>query len=586
MVDMNLLHHLICYQIYPRSFMDTNHDGVGDINGVIEKLDYLKYIGINAIWLSPVYQSPMVDNGYDISDYEAIAEEYGTIEDMKRLIAESHQRGMRIIMDLVINHTSTMHRWFQESKQDKLNPKRDWYIWRDPIQGKFPPNNWRSIFGGSAWEYEPETNQYYLHVFSKDQPDLNWENLEVRHAIYEMINRWIHLGVDGFRLDAITFLKKGDLSRDLPSQSDDGLASVTNACLNQPGLLAMLHDLKQNTFSRKNIFTVAEAPGVSHHDLPSYVGRNGVFDMIFEFDHVNMDLAEEGKWYPPNEWNLSDLKNIISKSQKMAIELGNSALFLENHDLSRSVNKFFKGRYHGPLTAKLLATLLLTLYGTPFIYQGQEIGMTNISLPSIDSYDDIATIDQYHNAIKDGYTSEEALQLVRRFSRDNARTPMQWNAKQYAGFSDHPPWISVNPNYQLINVEDQLADHQSVLHYYRQLIHLRGTNDVWLKGNYELILEDNPSIYAFTRTLNDKMMIVILNFTHHDVNCCIPEAVPFDGAKLLITSYSEAKNSQHRSLGLSPYEARVYEVSKISKNTKWGNRIDSSEQDYVDHLCR
>ena len=551
--------NIVCYQIYPKSFYDTNSDGIGDLKGVIAKLDYLKNLGINTIWLNPVYRSPMVDNGYDISDYEAIADEYGTMKDLELLIHEAKQRGISIVMDLVINHTSDEHPWFLESRTNKESPKRDWYIWRDPKDDGSPPNNWRSIFGGSAWEYDPITHQYYLHVFSKKQPDLNWENPEMRQALYKMVNFWLEKGIGGFRLDAITFIKKRKDFSDSKTSSPDGLASIAEASLNQPGILEFLQELKRQTFANYDIFTVAEAPGVPVKELPRYIGDGGVFDMLFEFDHVNIYLGNEGKWYEPVPWTLIDLKKIISDSQNMINNMGWGALYFENHDLPRSVNTFVKDC--GPMSAKMLATIYLLLRGTPFIYQGQELGMTNIARSSIAEYDDIATLDQYRSALCNGYADEMALQMVGRFSRDNARTPMQWNDSSYAGFSDHKPWLGVNSNYCEINVEKQVEDSTSVFHYYRKLIEVRKSSEVILSGTFELLLPEDPDIFAYTRTLNEKRVLVLTNFSDHNVVFHMPNELKFTTAKLLLCNSNVESDDDVRRIALHPYEARVYELN-------------------------
>jgi glycosidase len=549
----------IIYQIYPKSFKDTNHDGIGDINGVIEKLDYLKHLGIDVIWLNPVFRSPMDDNGYDISDYTDIAPEYGTMEDMDRLISEAKKREISIVIDLVLNHTSDEHPWFIESRKSKDSKKRDWYIWRDPKSDGSPPNNWRSKFGGSAWEYDERTNQYFLHVFSKKQPDLNWENPEVREALYEMIHFWLKKEVAGFRLDAITFIKKSHLTDDFPSDSSDGLASVDTGTLNQPGLLDHLKELKEKAFNQ-DIFTVAEAPGVLARDLPDYVGDNGVFDMLFEFGHVDMDIDKEGKWYKPLDRPLSGLKKAISESQEVINQIGWSPLYLENHDLPRSINHFLGQHVSGPIPAKMLATFYFFLKGTPFIYQGQELGMTNVRFPSIDCYNDIASIGQYKQALEEGYSEEEALQTIWRRSRDNGRTPMHWDINKNAGFSENKAWLNVNPNYKTINADNNLNDPNSVFHYYRRLIQLRKNHEVLRYGSYENLLPDDKNLWVYSRTLETDKIIVILNFTDQTVPLNLPSTVDISNAELLIGNYPDEKNQTIETDPLRAYEARVYQV--------------------------
>lgn len=548
----------ICYQIYPKSFYDSNSDGIGDLKGIITKLDYLKDLGISIIWINPVYKSPMVDNGYDISDYETIHDQYGTMTDLDIFIKEAKKRDIYIIMDMVINHTSDEHPWFVESRAHKDSLKRDWYIWRDPKDDGAPPNNWRSVFGGSAWEYDAETYQYYLHVFSKKQPDLNWENPEVRKAIYKMINFWLNKGIGGFRFDAITFIKKRSDFSDLPTTSPDGLVPIAKASLNQPGILQLLHELKEQTFGNYDVFTVAEAPGVASHERSKFIGEQGVFDVLFEFNHVNIYLREEGKWYEPMPWTLVDFKKAIANSQKIDNMDGWCALFLENHDLPRSVSTFIKNV--GPNSAKVLATMYLLLRGTPFIYQGQELGMTNIDFSSITNYDDIATLDQYHLALADGYTPKVALERIGKFSRDNARTPMQWNAGKYAGFSDHEPWLEVNPNYVEINVAQQVADLKSVYHYYRKLIEIRNTNDVILHGDFELLLPDDQTVFAYRRTFNEKTVLVMTNFSEFRRKFHLPVEIKYSKAQLLISNLEFSDDDCIQYLELQPFEARVYEL--------------------------
>lgn len=548
----------VVYQIYPKSFYDSNNDGIGDLKGVIQKLDYLKELGIDVIWLSPVYQSPMDDNGYDISDYQAIAEEFGSMEDMESLIEEANNRGIKIIMDLVVNHTSDEHQWFLESKSNVNHPKRDWYIWRDGKEEGTPPNNWRSIFGGSCWEYEEKTDQYFLHVFSKKQPDLNWENPKVRDAVYNMIKWWLDKGIGGFRVDAITFIKKQQDYTDIATNSIDGLGPISEASLNQKGIDQFLTELNEKAFSPYDILTVAEAPGVSIEDLPKYVGENGYFSMLFEFDHVDLDLTEDGKWYPLKDWTLLDFKAAISKSQNLFNEKGWGALYLENHDQPRSLNKFIKPEDIGPIPAKMLATVYFLLKGTPFIYQGQEIAMTNVKYPSIEEYNDIASIDQYHSALKEGYSIKEALEAVWRRSRDNARTPMQWNSAINGGFTKGEPWLKVNPNSNTVNVENSLINDDSVLYFYKELIRLRKDSeysDVIIYGNYQSILEENPQVIAYTRELESNKILVIVNFDGNEVNV----DVDLKAIKVILSNY-ENVSTDLNSLTLRPYEAVVYQI--------------------------
>ncbi|AXI30687.1 glucohydrolase [Priestia megaterium] len=541
----------VVYQIYPKSFYDSNGDGIGDLKGVIQKLDYLKELGIDVIWLSPVYQSPMDDNGYDISDYQAIAEEFGSMEDMDLLIHEAKKREIKIIMDLVVNHTSDEHEWFLESKNDVNHPKRDWYIWRNGKEDGTPPNNWKSIFGGSCWEYDEQTGQYYLHAFSKKQPDLNWENPDLRHAVYKMVTWWLDKGISGFRVDAITFIKK----RQDFADSHDGMNVIET---NQQGIHEFLSELSKEAFTSHDILTVAEAPGVSHKELPIYAGEDGHFSMLFEFDHVDLDVGKEGKWYEPYNWNLLDFKKAISDSQTFYNNTGWGALYLENHDQPRSLNKFIKPEDIGPISAKMLATVYFLLKGTPFIYQGQEIGMTNVEYPSIEHYNDLASIDQYHSALKEGFSKEEALAAIWRRSRDNSRTPMQWNHSEYAGFSQGTPWLEINSNYSSINVENALKDRNSLFYFYKKLISLRKSSpysDVIAFGKYEDMFKDSLQIMAYTRELNDKKIAVIANFDNKELTLNLD----FNMKKVILSNY-EHLELQLNQIKLRPYESIICEI--------------------------
>ncbi|WP_062353102.1 glycoside hydrolase family 13 protein [Bacillus kwashiorkori] len=550
----------VVYQVYPKSFYDSNNDGIGDLRGVIEKLDYLADLGIDLLWLSPVYQSPMDDNGYDISDYYQIAEQFGTMADMEELIREADKRNIKIMMDLVINHTSDEHSWFLESKSSRNNPKRDWYIWRNPstMDGEVP-TNWRSVFGGSAWEYDEETGQYYLHTFSKKQPDINWENKQVRREIYQMINWWLDKGIGGFRVDAITFIKKSFEKSTLPTKSSDGLANIHAAALNQPGIDEFLQELKVETFAKYDIATVAEAPGVSDKDLPKFVGDNGHFNMLFEFSHVDLDLGPEGNWYEPVAWTLKDLKEAINKSQAIFNETGWGALYIENHDHPRSINKFIRNENAGVIAQKMLAIFYFFMKGTPFIYQGQEIGMTNVEYPSIEDYDDLASIDQYRSALKAKYSEQEALKAVWRRSRDNARTPMQWNDSENAGFSQCAPWLKVNPNFSEINVKQNQLDPDSLLHFYKKLISLRKNSpysEMILYGQYEPILESHPDVFAYKRIHEKKDLMVLCNFSNKTVELEMQEKIK----EVIVSNYKD--HLVDNSFALRPYEAVLCEVKK------------------------
>ncbi|AJQ28446.1 glycoside hydrolase family 13 protein [Pelosinus fermentans] len=541
----------LVYQIYPKSFCDSSGDGIGDLNGITEKLDYIRNLGVGAVWLTPVYVSPMVDNGYDIADYKNIAPEYGTMADMENLIVEAKKRGIRIVMDLVFNHTSDQHNWFKESRSDCKNSKRDWYIWCDAKPNGAPPTNWRGIFGGSAWTFDEATGQYYLHTFAKEQPDLNWENPEVRRILYDIANFWLDKGVGGFRIDAITYIKKPVVLKDLPIDGPDGMSNVHMATANQPGILEYLHEFKREVFAGKDIFTVAEANGVSAEELPRWVGKNGAFDMLLEFNHMNLDMEKASLWCRPAPWKLTKLKKALSDSQKATTENGWYPAFFENHDQPRSVNQFFPKNADKKLAAKVIATVLFTLKGTPFIYEGQELGMTNTKWSSIECYDDIASKGQYALALQEGFSKQQALEFVWKYSRDNARTPMQWTSAKNAGFTSGKPWLSLNENYNEVNAGWQMQDEDSVLRYYHRLAKVRQEYDILLKGSYEELLEADEQIYAYMRVMKEKKVIVLCNFSEKEKEYSLPKLS--GNGKLLLGNYADAPNQILRA-----YEARVY----------------------------
>lgn len=538
----------IVYQIYPKSFQDTTGTGVGDLPGVTSHLDYLKSLGTGAIWLTPVYPSPMVDNGYDISDYCGIDPSYGTMEDMEELIAEAKKRDIRIVMDLVYNHTSDQHPWFLESKKDRTNPKADWYIWRDAKPDGSAPTNWRAIFGGSAWKWCEERQQYYLHTFAEAQPDLNWENPEVRQALFDAANFWLDKGVGGFRIDAIVYIKKPEF-KDGPVDGADGLSGIHEMTANTPGILDFLHEFRRKVFDGHDIFTVGEANGVSPQELPQWVGKDGVFSMLFEFSHLELSYPKGEIWCKRFPWKLGQLKDALSASQAATAKEGWYPIFFENHDQNRSMHRYFPEGTDPKAAAKALATVLFTLRGTPFVYEGEEIGMTNTAFPKIEDYNDISTHGQYEYAIKEGLSPEEALKAVQFQSRDNARTPMQWTAGKNAGFTDATPWLAVNPNYKTINAEAALKDPDSTFYYYQKLIRLRHAYPIIVYGTFEPLLEDDPNVYAFARHLGGETLLIACNWTSEEVPCNL-----FDGkdGEELISNYAS-----HKTGTLQPYEARV-----------------------------
>lgn len=440
----------VAYQIYPRSFKDSNNDGIGDIEGIISKLDYLKDLGIDIIWICPMYKSPNDDNGYDISDYKAIMDEFGTMKDFDKLLQKVHEKGMKLIIDLVINHTSDEHKWFIESRSSKDNPKRDFYIWRDGKDGK-EPNNWESIFKGSAWKYDKNTEQYFLHLFSKKQPDLNWKNEDLRKELYKMINWWLDKGIDGFRVDAISHIKKEDGLKDMPNPKKLEYVSSFDKHMNVEGIQKYLKELKENTFDKYDIITVGEANGVNINEAPQWVGeKDGKFNMIFQFEHLDLwDVDKE------EQSTVKKLKEVLSKWQEGLEGVGWNALFIENHDIQRVVSTLGDDKNFWKESSKALALMYFMQKGTPFIYQGQEIGMTNVKFENIEDYNDIKTINIYKEKIKKGIPKEEALKYVWETSRDNSRTPMQWDTTENAGFSKEKSWMKVNPNYVNINVREQ-----------------------------------------------------------------------------------------------------------------------------------
>ena len=538
------------YQIYPKSFNDTHGKGTGDLRGITEKLDYLRSLGAGALWLTPVYPSPMVDNGYDISDYCGINSDFGTLADMEELIAEAKKRGMRIVMDLVYNHTSDQHPWFLESKKSRTNAKSDWYIWHDAKEDGSAPTNWRGIFGGSAWTYCEERGQYYLHTFAEAQPDLNWENPEVREALFAAANFWLAKGVGGFRIDAITYIKKPAVLTDGEPDAADGMTSIHEMTANTPGILDFLHEFRARVFDGHDIFTVGEANGVTPEELSLWVGENGVFSMLFEFSHVLVPYEGGECWHKARPWPLTKLKRALTASQHATAKEGWFPIYFENHDRARSVNYFFPKGADKKLAAKALAAVLFTLRGTPFIYEGEELGMTNVAWDSIDAYDDISSHGQYALALEDGFSKEEALGFVHFNSRDNARTPMQWTAERHAGFTSGTPWLPVNENYRTLNAAAEEADTDSVLHFYRHLAKLRETIPALLDGVYEELLTENEQIYAFSRTLGKTRIKTAVNFSTKDA------AFPVDFLRgtRLAGSYADAPTTS-----LRPLEAVIYE---------------------------
>lgn len=544
----------VAYQVYPRSFMDSNGDGIGDLQGLISKLDYIKDLGIDVIWICPMYKSPNDDNGYDISDYQDIMDEFGTMEDFDELLSQVHQRGMKLIIDLVINHSSDEHQWFIESKSSKENAKRDWYIWRDGKDGK-EPNNWESIFNGSAWKLDEATNQYYLHIFSEKQPDLNWENKEVRDSLYQMVNWWLDKGIDGFRVDAISHIKKDQTFSD--SQVEDGQQYVQawDKYMNVKGIQPFLEELKQETFSKYDIMTVGEANGVGIDEIDLWVGEeNGKFNMVFQFQHLGLWDAEKKKTI-----DVIELKDVLTKWQKGLEGKGWNALFIENHDKARVVSTWGNDQEYWRESATALASMYFFMQGTPFIYQGQEIGMKNVKFASIEDYNDVAIKNMYKSKREAGASHEDIMAIIWASSRDNSRTPMQWSSAENAGFSTVLPWIGLNPNYLEINVENQQQDDQSIYHFYKKMISLKKSNDVFTYGTYDLIQREHPEVYAYTRTLENEQAIIISNLSSKRVN--INGLSTLSYSQLLLHNYPVYSHELVTELDLEPYETRVYRLS-------------------------
>ena len=545
----------VVYQIYPRSFQDSNGDGIGDIQGIIKRLDYLQELGIDAIWLSPVCKSPQDDNGYDISDYQDIDPMFGNLDDMEQLISEAKKRNIRIIMDLVLNHSSDEHRWFTEAKKSKDNPYHDYYVWRDGEEGVYP-NDMGSAFGGPAWEWVPELKQYYFHQFSVKQPDLNWENPKVRREIYDMILWWMDKGVGGFRLDVIDQIaKEPDLK-------------ITN---NGPRLHEFIQELSRETFQKGDLITVGEAWGADIDRAKLYSKPDGSeFSMVFQFEHMMLD-QEPGK----EKWDFCPLpfvklKKCLEKWQKELHGCGWNSLFWDNHDLPRIVSRWGNDREYRVEAAKMLATVLHGMEGTPYVYQGEELGMTNVRFDSIEQYQDIEIRNMYRERLEKGYAEKDIMESIYAKGRDNARTPMQWDDTENAGFTTGAPWLGVNPNYTEINARSQLQDENSVFHYYKKLIHLRKENSIFVDGDFTLLLPEDENIFAYVREYEGRKLLVAANFTDKEVECPLLKewGVPADedgaaksrdnGVKLLIHNYNDLPSQQK----LRPYEAMIWEKAE------------------------
>lgn len=544
----------VVYQIYPRSFCDSNGDGIGDLNGITGKLDYLKELGIDVIWLSPVYKSPNDDNGYDISDYQAIMDEFGTMEDFDRMLATAHEKGIKIMMDLVVNHTSDEHKWFIESRKSTDNPYRDYYIWRPAKEDGSLPNNWGSCFSGPAWEYDKTTDMYFLHLFSKKQPDLNWDNPAVRQDVFDMMNWWLKKGVDGFRMDVISLISK---EPGLPDKEPgiNGYATF-NVSANGPHVHEYLQEMRQKALNNADTITVGECSGVTLEEAKKYARSDEKeLNMVFQFEHMDVDSDEKaGKW-TTRKMDLRNLKKILTRWQKGLQDIAWNSLYWENHDQPRSVSRFGNDSdEYREISAKMLATCIHMMQGTPYVYQGEELGMTNCPFNTLDNFRDLESINAFHELTEQGKMTEENMMAAIGYKgRDNARTPMQWDDSAYAGFSTANPWIMVNPNYTKINAKDQINREDSVFKYYQKLIKLRHESELIVYGTYDLILDDDKDIYAYIRTLGDEKLIVYCNFSENTREVELPEE--FTNGKVLISNYSDAKANQK--ITLRPYEAIV-----------------------------
>lgn len=545
----------VIYQIYPRSFKDSNGDGIGDLNGIREKLDYLADLGVDVLWLSPVYSSPNADNGYDISNYQAIMDEFGTMEDFDLLLSEAHAKGLKIVMDLVVNHTSDEHAWFIESKKSKDNPYRDYYIWKEGKEGK-EPNNWGSVFSGPAWKYDDTTDMYYLHLFADKQPDLNWENEKVRNEVYQMMTWWLDKGIDGFRMDVINMISKDQ--RFLDGPVENGLyGSPSPYTMNGPRVHEFLKEMNDKVLSKYDIMTVGETPGVTPEDAQKFTGEDEhELNMVFQFELMGIDQGEYGKW-TPIPLDLVKLKQVMAKWQDGLATNGWNSLYWNNHDQPRIVSRFGNDKEYREKSAKMLGLCLHMHQGTPYIYQGEELGMTNVHFNSIKDYQDIEILNAYQELVVDKkvMTEEQFMKGVYSHSRDNARTPMQWNNQENAGFTTGTPWLKVNPNYKEINAQAQINDLNSIYHFYKKLLTLRKKYKIMVYGRYELLLAEDPNIYMFARYYENQILLTICNFSDKKQEVIVDDKF-LGSASLLITN--DLDKDLNKYMVLTPYEACTY----------------------------
>ncbi|MDD7389804.1 MAG: alpha-glucosidase [Lachnospiraceae bacterium] len=551
----------VVYQIYPRSFCDSNGDGIGDLNGITSKMDYLQELGIDVIWLSPVYQSPNADNGYDISDYQAIMEEFGTMEDYDRMLKSAHDHGIKIVMDLVVNHTSDEHEWFIESRKSKDNPKRDYYIWREAKDGH-EPNNWGSCFSGSAWKYDEATDMYYLHMFAEKQPDLNWENPVVRDEVFKMMTWWCDKGIDGFRMDVISMISKAEGLPDGKKGEGELYGDYTPYVCNGPHVHEYLQEMNQKVLSRYDLLTVGECAGVTLEEAKKYANSQGTeLNMVFQFEHMDLDAGETCKWTDRKVY-LPDMKAIMNKWQTGLEGCAWNSLYWCNHDQPRMLSRMGNDSdEYRELSAKMLATTLHMMQGTPYVYQGEELGMTNVPFRNMDDIRDIESINAFKEMTEAGIFDEETMfRYICYKGRDNARTPVQWDDSENAGFTTGTPWIMVNPNYTKINAKEQVSRPDSVFHYYKKLIALRHTEDVIVYGTFELLMPDDENVFAYTRTLDGTRLFVACNYSQDTVSVEVPADFAGQKAELLISNYEE--QGETPAAVLRPYEAAVWKISK------------------------
>ena len=551
----------VVYQIYPQSFNDSNNDGIGDFQGIIAKLPYLKKLGIDVIWLNPIYQSPLVDNGYDISDYYQVNPMYGTLSDFQELLQKAHELGIRILLDLVVNHTSNQHKWFEASKKSKDNEYSDYYIWKDPKPDGSAPNNWGASFGGSAWTYVPERGQYYLHLFAKEQPDLNWENPKVRQSVYKMMRYWFDMGIDGFRMDVITLISKRASYPDGPILPGKPMGSYYAGASNGPRLHEFLKEMNREVLSKYDALTVGEAANTNADQaiLITDPDRDEL-NMVFQFDHMHIDYGKTGK-FSDVKFKLSDLRYSFTHWQKKLYHKGWNSLYWDNHDQPRAVSRFGNDGKYRVQSAKMLGTVLHMQQGTPYIYEGEEIGMTNAKFASLDQYKDLDTWNIINNFRKQGLSEDYIKKAVYNKSRDNARTPMQWDNSKNAGFSDGKPWIDMNPNYPDINVKQALEDDDSIFYHYQKLIQLRHQYMVITDGEYKLITHDS-AVYGYVREDDYQILVVISSFTDKKVNYHLPDNLKNKDGKLLLSNYESSPKKLPNDLFLEPYESVIYLINK------------------------